>query len=376
MIYADYAAGAPLLPQAVNAMAQLAQAGGGNPSAAHSAGRQAAAKLEAARRTLAQGFGAPMQGVVFTSGGTEANNLAIFGLAAQHKGGHIVATGIEHASVLQPLQQLQAQGYRVTLVPPQANGSVSAPAVAAALQADTFLVSIMAVNNESGVVQPVQQIGSLCNAHGIAFHCDAVQAVGHVPLDMPGMGVHLLSLSAHKFGGPMGTGALLVQGKKPQALLYGGRQEMRLRAGTPNLPGIVGMQAALQQTLAQAPAQQKKLAGLRNRLETSLAQTTACRVLGSGAARAAGISLLHFPHVNGEHLMLMLDLQGICISAGAACSSGDTSPSHVALTAGLTPPQAKQVVRVSLGAATTPEEVHQIASAIAAVVAPLQAAHP
>uniref|UniRef100_S0DG27 Putative cysteine desulfurase n=1 Tax=termite gut metagenome TaxID=433724 RepID=S0DG27_9ZZZZ len=337
-------------------------------------GRRAAALLEDARHRLAAAVGATPREVVFTSGGTEADNLALRGAAALGAAAgkrHLIASAIEHHAVLRTLEALAEEGFSVTLLPPGADGVLPAEAVAGALREDTALVSVMLANNELGTLQPVARLAALCRARGALLHTDAVQAVGQVPVSFAGLGADMLSLSAHKFGGPRGAGALLCrEGLRLPPMLRGGGQENGRRAGTEHLEGAVGMAAALKAACGQMEENAARVGALRRRLCGRLLSRRGVeiRLLGHPQQRLPGIAAFLLPGMSGEEMLLRLDLRGICVSAGAACATGEPGPSHVLEALGIPARQAQNGLRVSFGAGNTVEEADAIAEAILGVL--------
>ena len=345
----------------------------GNPSALYRPGQQARKLVEDARRTVARVLHAARPAeITFTSGGTESDVQALYtgaalGAAAGKR--HIISTQIEHHAVLHTLQALQAQGFTVTLLPPSAAGLITPQQLAEALQPDTCLVSIMFANNEIGTVQPIAELGALCRERGALFHTDAVQAAGHLAIDVQTTNIDLLSLSGHKFHGPKGAGALYTRrGIALQNVLYGGGQERGHRAGTENVPAIAGLAAALAQADANLPANTARCLDLRQRLTERLLAIPGTHLNGDAAQRLPGNVNITFDGVEAETLLLLLDEAGICASAGSACSAGAVEPSHVLLALGLTPAQAKSTLRLTLDATNTAEEIDTAAAVITACV--------
>ena len=374
----DANATTPVLPEVLAAMEPLWREGG-NPSSAHAGGQRTRAAVERARAQVARMLNATAKEIVFTSGGTEADNLALTGVLQpfldRGETVHMVTTSIEHHAVLFAAEALERRGVAVTFVAPGANGVVSAEAVEAAVRTDTKLVSVMLANNETGVLQPVGKIARLVKAKapGVVVHMDAVQGAGKLPLDVAGefKNVDLLAVSGHKMYAPQGTGALFVRkGVQLAPLLHGGPQERQRRAGTENVPGVVGMGRAAEMAVAWlADDGAARLGALRDRLEAALLQrVSGARVNGAGAARVCNTTNVQFPGVDAEALLIALDMQGIASSYGAACMSGATEPSHVLVAMGLTPAEAKASLRLSLSRLTTAEEVDRAADMIAASV--------
>ena len=371
-IYADNAATTQMSRAAIDAMLPYLETIYGNPSSLHSVGQQAAGALLSARDRIAKCLNASPREIYFTSGGSEADNQAILSAArlGERKGKkHIISTAFEHHAVLHTLQALQTQGFTVILLPPSAAGLIAPQQLADALQPDTCLVSIMFANNEIGTVQPIAELGALCREHSVLFHTDAVQAAGHLAIDVQATNIDLLSLSGHKFHGPKGAGALYTRrGIALQNVLYGGGQERGHRAGTENVPAIAGLAAALAQADANLPANTARCLDLRQRLTERLLAIPGTHLNGDATQRLPGNVNITFDGVEAETLLLLLDEAGICASAGSACSAGAVEPSHVLLALGLTPAQAKSTLRLTLDAANTAEEIDTAAAVITACV--------
>ena len=360
MIYLDYAATTPADPRAIEAMNRCMADCWQNPSAAYAAAGHARRALREARQAVAELLNAAPQEIIFTSGGTEANNQAV----ALAQGGHAVVSAIEHASVLNAARALCRE---VTLVPPDADGVISPEAVAAALRPDTRLVSVQLANNETGALQPAAQIGRLARSRRVPYHCDAVQAVGHVPVDVRALNADLVTLSGHKLYGPRGVGALWARPGMPlPPLIYGGGQELGLRAGTENVPAVAGLgvAAALARgdMAAEADRERSLLAGFLGQLR---ARVPECRLLGEEAPRLPNIAALLLPGLPSEAAIAKLDMEGILLSGGAACASHEQAPSHVYRAMGLSDADAACVLRVSIGRGTTADDLATAADAIA-----------
>jgi len=376
VIYLDGNATTQPDPAVVEAMTECLRQAWGNPSSLHVAGQSARGLLERSRRRVAQLIGAQPDEVVFTSGGTEANNLVLLGRLAAGPAArrHVVTTAIEHQALLAPCQRLEAAGWRVTRVPVGPNGVVDPAAVAAVLTPDTALVSVMLANNETGAVQPVAEIARLAQARGIPVHSDAVQAVGRLPVDVVALGVDYLSISAHKFHGPKGIGALFARrGAALPPLLVGGHQEGRRRAGTENLPGIAGLGKACELALARLAEDPPRLMALRDRLEQLL--TAACPGLvvnGGNARRLANTLNVSFPGVDAQALAMNLDLLGFCVSTGSACATADREPSHVLTAMGCGTELAAGALRLSLTRDNQADDIEQLGRVLPAVVARLK----
>lgn len=378
MVYLDHNASTPLSPAAWAAMSAVYQGGAGNASSIHRAGQAAKAALEQAREAVAELCGARPAEIVFTSGGTEADNLALQGLALQHPGGHIITSQIEHHAVLHACQDLQARGWAATYLPVDAAGRVDPASVRQALRPETFLISVMLANNETGVVQPVAEIAAVARQAQVKFHTDAVQAAGKLPLHARQWGCDLMSLSAHKIGGPQGAGALYVRrGVRLHPLLFGGHHERGRRAGTENVAAMAGFGAAARAAQADLAAEAARLAQLRDQFEAQvLREIPETFVAGAGAERAANTSDICFRHTEGEALVISLDLAGFCVSTGAACSSGAVEPSHVLTAMGLAAGDARSCLRFSLGRATTAAEMSALAAALPPIVGRLRSLSP
>jgi cysteine desulfurase len=371
-IYLDHNATSPPAPQVVDAAAAAMRDAVGNASSVHYFGQQARAAVDAARASVAALIGGDPSEVVFTSGGTEADNLAIRGVADTGLASgrtHLVVSAIEHEAVLTTVRALERRGWSVTLVPPDSSGVVEPARVAAALTPATALVSVMHANNEIGTVQPIAELAPLVHSGNAVFHVDAVQSAGKIPIDVGALGVDLLSISAHKFRGPKGVGALWIRrGTRLTATMTGGRQERSRRAGTENVPGIVGMGVAAELARAGLPGQ-AAVAALRDRLEDAiLAAVPGTCVNGDRARRVPNTSSISFEGVDAEAMLIALDLEGIAVSTGAACSSGTLEPSHVLRAMGLSPQRVQSALRFSLGPTTTADEVERVVEVVPGVV--------
>jgi cysteine desulfurase len=376
-IYMDSNATTPVLPEVLAAMRLYYEEGFGNASSIHHHGQQARAAVERARESVAKLLGCRAAEVVFTSGGTEGDNLAIFGIA--EPGDHIITSTIEHHAVLYACQELEKRGCEVTLVPVDSRGLVNPDDVHKALRPNTKLISIMLANNETGVVQPAEAIGKIALEADVFFHTDAVQAAGKIPIDVNAIDCDLLSIAGHKMHAPQGTGALYVRkGTLLKPLFYGGNHERHRRAGTENLPGIVGLGKAAE--IAQAGftnGSMEKIAAMRDRLERGiLAQVEESGVNGSGVPRVPNTTNIHIDHIEGEALIVALDLKGLAVSTGAACSSGAIEPSHVLTAMGSPGSQARASIRFSLGKHNTDADVDYALSIIPETVAKLRELSP
>jgi cysteine desulfurase len=383
-VYLDYNATTPVDPAVLDAMLPFLGENFGNAGSVHSAGQRARAAVDAARESVAALIGAKPNEIVFTSGGTEADNLALFGAVAAsaklHK--HVVTTAIEHHAILHGCDELARRGIDVTVVPVRtardSPGIVDPEEIRRALRPETVLISVMHANNELGTIQPIEEIGRLAADSEVCFHCDAVQSAGKIPLDVEELGVDLLSISAHKFCGPKGVGALYVRaGTKIAARFYGGHAERDMRPGTENVPGIVGFGKAAELARKLLSEDSVRIRALRDRLESSLLERIpAVRVNGDRTLRVPNTSNLSFSGAGGEALLIALDLQGIECSTGAACSSGSTEPSHVLLASGLSYDEARSSLRFSLGRRTTAAEIDRALEIIPAVVERIRAFSP
>lgn len=379
-IYADNAATTKMSRTAIEAILPYLETDYGNPSSLHSVGQRAAEALAGARQTVADCLGCTPRELIFTSGGSEADNQALISAAriGERKGKkHIVSTAIEHHAVLHTLKKLEREGFTVELLPVGAVGTVTAQQVADAIRADTCLVSVMYANNEIGSILPIAEIGAVCRERGVLFHTDAVQAAGHLPIDVREQSIDLLSLSGHKFHGPKGVGALYArQGIPLTSLIEGGAQERGKRAGTENIPAIVGMAAALREACAHLDENAAKVSALRDRLIAGLAEIPHSALNGDPVDRLPGNVSFCFEGIEGESLLLLLDAAGICASSGSACTSGSLDPSHVLLAIGRPHEVAHGSLRLSLCEWNTDEEVDRILAEVPRVVAYLRDMSP
>jgi len=376
-VYMDNNATSPLLPEVLEAMRPYFIEEFGNASSIHHHGQSTRAAVERARESVAAMLSCRASEIVFTSGGTEGDNLAIFGLIKA--GDHVITSTIEHHAVLNACKQLQKRGCEVTFVPVDGRGLVDPADVKRALRNNTKLITIMMANNETGVVQPVEEIGRVAREADVYFHTDAVQAAGKVPIDVKEIGCDLLSISGHKMHAPQGIGALYVRkGTLIEPLFYGGNHERQRRAGTENVAGIVGLGKAAE--LAQAGLENgtiARLGKLRDRLQAALiGELEDVGVNGEGATRVPTTTNIHFDHIEGEALVIALDLKGLAVSTGAACSSGAIEPSHVLTAMGLPPDQARSSLRFSLGKQTTSADIDFALSMIPETVARLRELSP
>lgn len=380
LVYLDHAATTPTAPEVVEAMLPYFTERFGNPSSIYGLARESKAAVDAAREQIARAINASPEEVYVTSGGTEADNWAIKGVAYANRkrGDHIVTSAIEHHAVLHTCQYLETQGFRVTYLPVDEFGRVSPEALADAITDSTVLVSIMAANNEIGTLEPIAACAKACRDRGVRFHTDAVQTIGSVPVDVEAMGVDLLSLSAHKFYGPKGVGALYIRkGIRLDNLLHGGAQERRRRAGTENLAGIVGMGAAIERAEARRAEYARRLTALRDRLYRGITERIEhVRLNGHPTERLPGNLNCSFEFIEGESMLLLLDHAGICASSGSACTSGTLDPSHVLLAIGLAHEIAHGSLRLTLGESNTDDDVDYVLETLPPIVERLRTMSP
>ena len=372
IVYADNAATTKMSRTAMDAMLPCMDKIYGNPSSLHSVGQKAAEVLTAARETMARCLGCQPKEIIFTSGGSEADNQAIMSAAAkgERRGKkHIVSTAFEHHAVLHTLKALEARGFEITLLAVHENGLVTPEEVEAAIRPDTCLVSVMYANNEIGTIQPIREIGAVCRRLGVPFHTDAVQAAGHLHINVAEDNIDMLALSAHKFHGPKGIGALYIRtGIPPVSIIHGGAQERGKRAGTENLPAICGMAAALEEACANIDVNAAKVQRLRDKLIDGLSAIPHCALNGDRTHRLPGNVSFCFEGIEGESLLLLLDAKGICASSGSACTSGSLDPSHVLLAIGRPHEVAHGSLRLTLCEENTEEEVDYMLREIPQVV--------
>ena len=375
-IYADNAATTKISQTAMKAMISAMENSYGNPSSIHQIGMAANDALQTAREQIARCLGCMPKEIFFTSGGTESDNQAIMSaamLGAKQNKRHIISTAFEHHAVLHTLRRLKEQGFEIQLLDVGADGNITAAQVEEAIRPDTCLVTVMFANNEIGSVLPIAEIGEVCRAHGVLFHTDAVQAAGHIPVNVKKQNIDMLSLSAHKFHGPRGIGALYVKrGIELTSLMEGGGQERGKRPGTENLPAIMGMAAALKEECTLMEQNEAKVIAMRDRLIQGLSQIPYSILNGSREKRLPGNVNFCFEGVSGESLLLLLDSRGICASSGSACASGALDPSHVLLSLGLAPEIAQGSLRISLDISNTEEEIDYMLEVIPQVVEQLR----
>ena len=379
-VYADNAATTKMSAAAIGAMVPCFENFYGNPSSLHSVGQQAKEVLEDCRARMAACLGCEPREIYFTSGGSEADNQAIISAArlGQRKGKkHIISTAFEHHAVLHTLNRLEKEGFEITLLDVKNNHNITAQQVKDAIREDTCLVTTMYANNEIGSILPIAEIGAICKEAGVPFHTDAVQAVGHIAINVKEQNIDMLSLSAHKFHGPKGVGALYCRrGLMLTNIIDGGAQERGKRAGTENLPGICGMVAALEEAIANLDANTAKVTAMRDKLIAGLSQIPHCALNGDAKNRLPGNVSFCFEGIEGESLLLLLDMYGISASSGSACTSGDLDPSHVLLAIGRVHDVAHGSLRLSLSHYNTEEEIDHILASVPAVVEQLRSMSP
>ena len=380
-VYLDNAATTKVRDEVVEAMLPYFTEYFGNPSSLHLFAREAGKGLDTARAQVAKALNAKPEEIIFTGGGSESDNMVLRGIpeAYKKKGKHVITSAVEHHAVLHTLEAMEKEGrVEVTYLPVDEYGMVTAEQVEKAIRSDTVLVSIMFANNEVGTIMPIEQIGETCKKHGVLFHTDAVQAVGHVPVDVEKMHIDLLSLSGHKFHGPKGVGALYVRkGVRIPALILGGAQERRKRAGTENVPGIVGMGKAIELATAELEDNAAKMKVLRDRLIFGIpARIPDVKLNGHPTERLPNNVNFSIRFIEGESILLMLDLNGIAASSGSACTSGSLDPSHVLLAMGLSHEVAHGSLRLTLSEFTTPEEIDYVLDTLPPIVEKLRAMSP
>jgi len=375
-VYCDANATTPLMPEVMEAMRPYLMEDFGNASSIHLQGQRARKAVDGARETLAAFFHCREAEVVFNSGGTEGDNTAIFGLV--RAGDHLITTAIEHSAVLRAAERVAERGAEVTFVAPRANGLIDPEEIRRAIRPTTRLISVMLANNETGVLQPVEEIGRIAAEAGAFFHIDAVQGAGKVEFDVRRFGCHLCSISAHKMHGPKGVGAMYVRRGTPlEPLIVGGSHERRQRAGTENVPGIVGLGKAAELAMESlADGTVERIAALRDRLETGVLRIAGTGVNGAGVPRVANTTNIRFEQVEGEALVIALDLKGVAVSGGSACHSGSTEPSHVLMAMGLDKHAARASLRFSLLRTATEEDVEAVLRVVPLAVEHLRALAP
>lgn len=380
IIYFDHAATTPLKKEVLDEMMPYLTEQYGNPSTIYKLGREAKKAIELARERVAKALNADIQEIYFTSGGTESDNWALKGVAFANKdkGKHIITTTIEHHAVLHPLKYLEGLGFEVTYVPVEPNGIVDPQKIKEAIRDDTILISVMLANNEIGTIQPVKEIAKIAKEKGIIVHTDAVQAVGQIPVDVKDLGVDLLSLSAHKFYGPKGVGALYIRkGTKIHPFSHGGAQERNRRAGTENVAGIVGLGKAIELATQNLSEYAAKLQKLRDKLiDGVLSKIDYVRLNGDRNLRLPNNANFSFEFIEGESLLLMLDMKGIAASSGSACTSGSLDPSHVLLAIGLEHEVAHGSLRITLGEDNTEEDIDYLLEVLPEIVSRLREMSP
>jgi len=376
-IYLDHAATTPTDPQVVEAMLPYFTERFGNPSSLYSLGREAKQAMETAREKVARAIGARPEEIVFTSGGTESDNFALEGVAfaLQKKGNHIITSSIEHHAVSETCKFLQKRGFSVTYLPVDGHGRIDPEEVAKAITPQTILISIMHANNEIGTIEPIAEIARVARGKEVYFHTDAVQTVGSLPIDVDELGVNLLSMSAHKFYGPKGVGALYIRsGTRIVRFLHGGEQERKRRASTENIPGIVGMGKAIEIAQEKREESSKKAAALRDRLMDGLFKALDnIRLNGHPTERLPNNVNICVERVEGESMLLNLDARGICASSGSACTSGSLEPSSVLMAIGIPPEIAHGSLRFTVGRATTEEDIDYVLEVLPEIVGRLRA---
>ena len=368
----DHSATTPVAPEVQAAMLPYFGEKFGNASSLHRSGREAKEALEDSREKVAALLGARAEEIIFTSGGTESDNLALKGIARKNQklGKHIITTQIEHPAILETCRALEKDGFEVTYLPVTGEGLIELSTLEAAIRPDTILISVMHANNEVGTIQPLEEIGRLAAERDIYLHSDAVQSVGKIPVNVDDLGVDLLSLSAHKLYGPKGVGALYIRkGTKLESIIQGGGHERRLRSGTENISGIVGLARAAELAERDMPREAERLAGLRDRLaELVLGKVKDAWINGTMKKRLPGNLNFGFKYVEGESLLLFLDSKGICVSTGSACSSHKLEPSHVLMSLGLKAEECHGSLRITLGMSNTMEEIEYVAGSIVEAV--------
>ncbi len=379
LVYADNAGTTAMSQVSIDAMIPFMAENFGNPSGIYSVGREAKKGLEAARETVASCINCSPAELYFTGGGTEADNIAIKGFAEANskKGKHIITSSVEHHAITHTMDWMKKQGYEITCLPVDEYGKISLTDLENAIRPDTVLITIMAANNEIGTIMPVKEIGEIAHKHGVVFHTDAVQAVGHIPIDVQAMNIDMLSMAAHKFRGPKGVGALYVKkGVSFLPVIHGGGQEKNKRSGTENVAGIAGMAAALKDACDHMDGNMAKVSAMRDRLITELTKIPYSRLTGHPTDRLPGTASFVFECVEGESLVLCLDMEGICASSGSACSSASLDPSHVLLAIGLPHEVAHGSLRLTINECTTDEDIDYILEKLPPIIERLRSMSP
>lgn len=379
-VYLDHNATTPVDPQVLAAMLPYFGEEYGNASSIHSFGQRARGAVEEARESVAVLLGASPSEIMFSSGGTESNNHAIFGAVAAATGErkHVITSAVEHNAVLDPCQELERRGVEVTFLPVDREGLVNPEDVRRAIRPETVLITIMLANNELGTIEPIAEIGKIAAERAVVFHTDAVQAAGKIPIDVKKLGVNLLSISGHKLYGPKGAGSLYIRkGTRLEPLLYGGHSERDRRPGTEDVTGVAGLGKAAELAMSRMAEETRRISALRDRLEQGLLERIPfAHVNGSRAHRTPNTTNLTLPFVEGEAMVIALDLKGIACSTGAACSAGSVEPSHVLTAIGLAPEDARATLRLSLGHQTTGEEIDFALETIPPVIERLRQMSP
>lgn len=380
-VYFDHSATTPVRTEVAEAMCEYLKEGFGNPTSLHYFGRQVRKDVEAAREKVAQAIGANVNEIVFTSGGTEADNMAIHGVAYsnKNKGNHIITSAVEHHAVLNTVKSLGKEGFTVTILPVDKYGMVSADDVAAAITDKTILITIMHANNEVGTVMPIQEISELARSRGIIFHTDAVQSFGKIPVNVDDLGVDLLTISGHKVYGPKGIGALYIRKgtRWRQTLFHGGAQERLRRAGTENVPGIIALGKAAELAMQDMEKESAHLKSLRDRLIKEVTgKISHVRLTGHPARRLPNHASFTFDFIEGESMLLSLDMKGVAASSGSACTSGSLEPSHVLLAMGIPHETAHGSIRITLGRDNTREDIDYFMEVMPPIVERLRAMSP
>lgn len=380
LIYMDNAATTPVRKEVLDIIIPYFTTKYGNASSVYKLGQASKKAVEAAREQVAQALGADVSEIYFTAGGSESDNWALRGVTEglKEKGNHIITTNIEHHAILHTSQYLEENGFDVTYLPVDEYGKVNIGELEAAIRPTTILISIMMANNEIGTIEPIAQIGEIAHKHGITFHTDAVQAVGHVPIDVNKMNIDLLSLSGHKLGAPKGIGAIYIRkGTKIKQFIFGGAQERKRRAGTENVPAIVGLGKAIELANEEMVEEVKRLTALRDKLINGIMQAVPNSHLnGHPTDRLPGNCNISFAFVEGESVLMLLDMNGICASSGSACTSGSLDPSHVLLALGLKHEEAHGSVRLTLGYETTEEDVDYVLEKLPPIIERLRSMSP